>query len=142
MTNYKSTSLALHADEVHDVLTGKIVRVAFNYWPKVDVTVQAGDGVQKGKQATMQALQTLAGASVTADNWKLYKAMLEILDIPQKQEIVEEWEQRFGSSVPPEVVQALEQDPQLLASVMQLLQQKSEPQTMMMGGGAYEPSGI
>ena len=127
---FNSTNFAEQMPEVVDAETGKIVRKAWEYWPKVDVTVQAGDGVLKGKQATLSALQTLAGAAITQDNYKLYEAMIDILDIPQKQEITEDWKARFESNVPPELLQALEQDPQLLATIMQFIQPRQ--QTPMM----------
>ena len=131
MVNFNSSTLAQTVPEVHDAMTGEVVREEYEYWPKVDVTVTAGDGVRQGKQATLQTLQALCAATVTPENWKLYKAMLELIDIPQKQEIVGEWERKFGSTVPPEVTQALEQDPSLLQTVMQFLQAQPEQPTAM-----------
>lgn len=96
---------------------GNVVRESWTYWPKVDVTVTAGDSVVKSKQATLNALSQLTAANVTADNWKLYAAMLEILDIPQRQDIVDAWERKFGPGVPPEVTDALAQNPELLSVV-------------------------
>ena len=59
------------------------------------MTVTAGDGPQKSKIATLQALSALTQAQITADNWKLYAAQLEILDIPEKEEIIDGWRQKF-----------------------------------------------
>ena len=64
----------------------------------MDVTITAGDGIVRSKQATLQALQTLTQAQITPDNWKLFAAQLDILDIPGKQDIVREWEEKFSSS--------------------------------------------
>ena len=61
----------------------------------VDVTVTAGDGAAKGKMATLQALSTLTQANITADNWQLYAAQLDILDIPDKDRIIDAWRQKF-----------------------------------------------
>lgn len=107
--------------EVRDALTGEVVREEWLYWPKVDVTVAAGDGVIKGKQATLSALQTLAGANITADNYKFYEAMLDILDLPQKEEIKELWEMKFAMPAPVEVPQVMQEVPQMMpeAPVMQ-----------------------
>lgn len=105
--------------EIADPMTGQVLRKADHYWPRVDVTVNAGDGVIRSKAATLQALQSIVSAQVTAENYRLFSAMLEVLDIPQKQEIQKEWEARFSSAVPQEVVQALGQNPQLLQLVIQ-----------------------
>lgn len=78
-------------------LKGNVVREEWVYWPRVDVTVTAGDSVVKGKQATLQALQALTASQITPENWKLFAAQLEILDIPNKQDIIQEWAERFGT---------------------------------------------
>ena len=92
---FNADAFAETMPEVRD-LSGNVVRYSWTYWPRVDVTVSAGDSVVKGKQATLQALQALCQAQITAENWKLFAAQLEVLDIPGKQEIVKEWEQRFS----------------------------------------------
>ena len=74
---------------------GAEVRGAFMSWPRVDVTVSAGDGQIKGRQALLQALQTLSATAVTPDNWRLLAAELEILDIPGKKQIIDDWERHF-----------------------------------------------
>ncbi|MBQ8264171.1 MAG: hypothetical protein IJY96_05275, partial [Oscillospiraceae bacterium] len=50
---------------------GNVVREAWEYFPKVDVTLTAGDSVVKGKQATLSALAQLSQAQITPDNWEL-----------------------------------------------------------------------
>ena len=110
---------------------GDVVREEWDYYPKVDVILTAGDSVVKGKQATLSALAQLSQAQITADNWELYAAQLEILDIPDKQKIIDRWKQKFDAGVPDGVVAALGQDPELLRNVMSVLQQR---QQMMMGG--------
>ena len=77
-------------------LEGRVVREPWTYWPRVDVTITAGDSVVKGKQATLQALQSLSAAQINADNWRLYAAQLDVLDIPGKQEIVDDWKRKFS----------------------------------------------
>ena len=69
----------------------------------MDITVQAADGARRDRQTTLQALDSLTRANVTAENWRIFAAELEILDIPDRQEIVGEWERRFaptGETVP------------------------------------------
>ena len=68
------------------------------------ITVQAADGARRDRQTTLQALDSLTRANVTAENWRIFAAELEILDIPDRQEIVGEWERRFaptGRRFPP-----------------------------------------
>ena len=92
---YNSDEMSMEMPAVFDQITGEQVREAWKYWPKVDVTITASDSVIRGKQATLAALQSLAAANVTAENWRIYAAQLELLDIPGKQDIVREWETRF-----------------------------------------------
>ncbi|MBR2880118.1 MAG: hypothetical protein IKC02_05555 [Oscillospiraceae bacterium] len=95
--NYNSSEFAETMSEVYDA-NGAMVREAWDYFPTVDVSLNAGDSVVKGKQATLQALSTLCQADITPDNWQLYAAQLEILDLPDKDRIIAFWRQRFESA--------------------------------------------
>lgn len=128
---YNGDDFAQEVPPVTDYMSGETLQEGYTYWPKVDVTVNAGDGVIRSKAATLQALQNLAGIQVTPDNYKLLSAMLEVLDIPQKQEIVADWEGKYAPRVPPEITAALEADPELLGLVSQVVQAKAAAQ----GGG-------
>ena len=75
---------------------GNVVREEWNYFPRVDVTITAGDSIAHGKAQTLQALQTLTQSQITAENWKLFAAELELIDLPGKQEIINEWQQKFA----------------------------------------------
>ena len=75
---------------------GNVVREEWQYFPRVDVTITAGDSIAHGKAQTLQALQTLTQSQITAENWKLFAAQLELIDLPGKQEIINEWQQRFA----------------------------------------------
>lgn len=125
--SYNSGSYATMLPEVRDALTGEVVREPRRYYPVIDVTVNAGEGVVKGTRATLETLDKLTMAQVTAENWKIFAAELEILQIPQKTEIVADWEARFGSGVPQEVTQALSMNPELLAMVEQLVAAQAMP---------------
>ena len=92
---FNADNFAMMQPPVFDLITGQQVRDEWEYFPMVDVTVTAGDGPQKSKMATLQALSALTQAQITADNWKLYAAQLEILDIPEKEEIIDGWRQKF-----------------------------------------------
>ena len=91
---FNADSLSEIMPEVRD-MDGNVVRESWTYWPRVDVTITAGDSVVRGKQATLQALQALTQSQITAENWRLFAAQLNVLDIPGKQDIIEEWRRRF-----------------------------------------------
>ena len=93
---YNADAFAETMPEVRD-LDGEVVRESWTYWPRVDVTITAGDSLIRGKQATLQALQALTQSQITAENWKLFAAQLDILDIPGKQDIISGWEERFAA---------------------------------------------
>ncbi len=96
---FNADSLSEEMPAVKD-LEGNVVRSAWTYWPKVDVTASAGDGFAKGRQATLQTLQALAAAHITEENWRLFAAQLELLDIPGRKEIVADWKRRFEPAAP------------------------------------------
>ena len=91
---FSSDALSEQMPAVLD-LHGNVVRESWTYWPRLDVTISAGDGILRGKKTTLEALQSISSAAVTAENWKLFAAQLEILDIPGKQDIINEWKRRF-----------------------------------------------
>jgi hypothetical protein len=103
--------------ELKDPVSGEVVREARTYFPRVDVTVTAGDGLSRSPAATLEVLDKLAATPVTQDNWKLLAEELEYLDIPQKQTIVDEWKRKFEPIVPPELIAELEKNPALLEMV-------------------------
>lgn len=78
-------------------LAGNIVREEWTYFPRVDVTITAGDSIAHGKAQTLNALQALTQSQITAENWKLYAAQLDLIDLPGRQEIINEWERRFSA---------------------------------------------
>ena len=119
---YNGDAFARRAGVKVDMLTAAVTDEGFDYYPRVDVTVTAGDGLSKNPATTVEVLDKLAASQITADNWELLAAELEYLDIPQKQEIIESWRRKFAPTVPPEVTQALESDPELLAAVQEAVQ--------------------
>lgn len=128
--SFNSDRMAGYVPVQRDFMTGDIISEKRRYWPRVDVTVNAGDGVIRSKAATLQSLQNLVAAQVTPDNYKLFEAMVDVLDIPQKQEIIEDWESKFAPAVPHEIVQALAQNPQLLQLVTQAVTAQQTVQQM------------
>lgn len=115
---YNSGNYARVTPPVTDPVTGETLEEARVYYPRVDVTVTVGDALAKTPGATLEALDKLAGAQVTADNWRLLAAELDYLDLPQKQEIVELWREKFQPVIPPAVTEALEQNPALLNALI------------------------
>ena len=79
---------------------GNVVREEWKYFPRVDVTITAGDSVAHGKAQTLQALQALTQSQITPENWKLFAAQLDLMNLPGKQEIIEEWQRRFETTIP------------------------------------------
>ena len=104
----EAVELRFNADALSRIMpavldeNGETVREEWTYWPRVDVSITASDNVIRGKQATLQALQTLTQAQITPDNWKLWAAQLELLDLPGKQNIIEDWKQKFEAPQMPE----------------------------------------
>ena len=99
---FNSAAMAQTLPPVYDFLhPDQLVHEEQEYWPRVDVTVTAGEGIIKGKQATLRALEGVAQMKVTAENWKIIAAELDILDIPNKKEIIDAWRARFEAPPPP-----------------------------------------
>ena len=118
---YNSANYALTSPELRDPITNEVLRERSVYYPRVDVTVTCGDGLGKSPAVTVEILDKIAAAPVTADNWQILAAELDYLDIPQKQDIVAMWREKFEPSVPPEVTQALANDPALLQLTEELI---------------------
>ena len=118
---YNSANYAATLPEVRDVVSGEVLREEKTYFPRIDVSVTAGDGFAQNPVLTMEVLDKLAATNVTADNWKLLAAELDIVNIPQKADIIEQWRRRFAPVVPQEVLDALETQPELLEAVMDVV---------------------
>jgi len=117
MLRFNRENYAMRTPGVVDPVSGEVLMEESTYFPRVDVTVTAGDGLSRSPADTLQVLDKLAATQVTPDNWKLLAEELEYLDIPQKQEIIDGWKRKFEPVVPPEIIQALEEDPALLEAV-------------------------
>ena len=95
---YNSANYARWTPELRDPLTGEVLEERRVYYPRVDVTVTCGNGISKTPGATVEVLEKLSHTNVTEENWQLLAAMLDYLDIPQKQDIVAGWRERFSSA--------------------------------------------
>lgn len=137
--NFNARNLADTMPELRD-LDGNVVRESWEYYPKVDVTITAGDSVVKGKQETLNALATLTQSQVTPDNWQLFAAQLQILDIPNKQDIIDMWEAKFQGALSEEEMAVLAQNPELKAQVEQLIMSAGQPEGMPAAPPAAGPA--
>lgn len=59
------------------------------YYPKVDVEVNIGEGIKKSKAFTLAATQELAAIQVTPQNIGIVLAIVDLLDLPNKDDIRE-----------------------------------------------------
>lgn len=151
MMRYNGADFAREIPAQVDLLTGETIAEEEAYYPRVDVTVSCGDHIGKSPAMTLEVLDKLAASQVTEDNWQLLAAELELLDIPQKQEITERWKNKFQPVIPPDVTAALERDPEFLEMVtstvraadqanaqnrqMAAMGQATPAQQMQQGGG-------
>ena len=105
--NREARTMQFNADEFTRVMpkvmdmAGNVVRDEWEYFPRVDVTITAGDSIAHGKAQTLSTLQALTQSQITAENWRLYAAQLDLINLPGKQEIIGEWERRFAAPAMP-----------------------------------------
>ena len=59
------------------------------YYPKVDVEINAGEGIKKSKSFTLAATSELAGMNITPANAPIVKSIVDLLDLPNKDEIMQ-----------------------------------------------------
>ena len=57
------------------------------YYPKVDVEISAGDGVRKSKATTLAATQELSQMPITPENYGIVLSIVDLLDLPNKQDV-------------------------------------------------------
>jgi hypothetical protein len=57
------------------------------YYPKVDITIAVGDGVKHSKAFTLAATEQLAKTVINPMNKEIVKAQIDIMDLPNKEDI-------------------------------------------------------
>ena len=144
--SFDRNALKVTINPIVDAFTNEVIVPEKSYYPRVDVTVTAGDGLTKDPATTVEILDKLANAPVTADNYKLIAAELEYLDIPQKNDIINEWKNKFAPAVPPEIVEALGSNPELLEFVTEAITGKldtapEQPEPAVMPGAGQQGLG-
>ena len=65
------------------------------YIPLLDVKINVGDGLKNSKAFTISALSDLIRTPVSADNYALVKAFVELIDIPQSADICRGLEEKY-----------------------------------------------
>lgn len=68
---------------------------AKRYIPSLDVTVHTGSAIANSKAFTVSALTSLIGMNVNEDNYKLVKAYVETIGIPERGEICDYLDEKF-----------------------------------------------
>ena len=141
---FNGARFAVQTGAVMDLVSREPQGEGGSYYPRVDVTVSCGDPIGKSPAMTLQVLDKLAATQVTADNWKLLAAELELLDIPGKQEIIERWQRQFEPVIPPEVTSALESDReflQMISGVVAQIDAENAARAAEMPAAGFSPAG-
>lgn len=97
------------------------------YYPRIDATVTAGDGLRKSKAFTLGALENLVKMQITPANYKIVQAMVTVMDLPQSKEINEYLDQLFKQ--PPQQEQLPSEKPQM--NIDDILAGLTEEERMM-----------
>jgi hypothetical protein len=69
------------------------------YYPLVDCDIKASNGFEKSKSFTLQALQSILMTPVDANNYKIATMIVEMLDIPNSEEIIDMWKNKFDNPI-------------------------------------------
>jgi hypothetical protein len=57
------------------------------YYPKVDIEINVGEGVKHSKAFTLAATEQLANTNITPANKEIVKSQIDIMDLPNKEDI-------------------------------------------------------
>lgn len=74
-----------------------------NYIPSVDVTIHTGSAIANSKAFTVSALSSLISMKIDSENYKLVKAYVDTIGIPERGEICEYLEKRFANGSDTEI---------------------------------------
>ncbi len=67
------------------------------YIPEIDITVNTGSSISNSKAFTVSALTSLIDMNIHKDNYKLVKAYVQTIGIPERDEICSYLDERFGA---------------------------------------------
>ncbi len=65
------------------------------YIPCVDIRIHIGDGLAHSKAFTVSAVNSLISTPITAENYRIVKSYLELIELPMRQEICDMLDERF-----------------------------------------------
>ena len=71
------------------------------YFPRLDSEITSGEGVQHSVSFTLSATKELSEMPINPQNFKIVMAYVDLLDLPNKQDIKDSLEQQFASPPPP-----------------------------------------
>ncbi len=66
------------------------------YFPCVDIRIHVGDGLANSKAFTVSCLASLLNTTITEDNYRIVKGYLELCDIPNRVEICDVLDKKYG----------------------------------------------
>lgn len=119
---FNANDVMAKKEAIQDPITGDLISEGEQYFPIVDVTINVGGGAIKNPAVSLSALDRFSATAVTKENYKILSAALDILDIPQRQDIIKTWEETFG--IDEEISQTLISLPELQGSVKKFLEEK------------------
>ncbi len=68
------------------------------YLPSVDITIHTGSAISNSKAFTVSALTSLIGMKINSENYKLVKAYVETIGIPERSEICDYLDEKFSDN--------------------------------------------
>lgn len=94
---FDSREYAMTSPEILDA-NGETLREEYKYFPEVDVSITATDALITGTSQTIQILDSLIERikGVDQTNWLIVKEMLNMLQLPNRQDIIKDLEARFS----------------------------------------------
>jgi len=74
----------------------------YNYFPRVDCTVIASDGIAKSKAFNIQAIQDLLKIQITPENYKMVIETIKLMGLTDKKALIEWLEETYKPQPMPE----------------------------------------
>jgi hypothetical protein len=72
------------------------------YYPKVDIEISVGDGIKHSKAFTLAATEQLANTNITPANKEIVKSQVDIMDLPNKDDIKESIDEAIQPQMNPD----------------------------------------
>jgi hypothetical protein len=105
----------------------ELIKTNAFYYPKVDIEISVGDGIKHSKAFTLAATEQLAKTPITPVNKEIVKSQIDVMDLPNKEDIKEGIDQALQPQINPQDIlnqltpeerAELEANPQILDQVM------------------------